>query len=177
MKYWNHFRQQIKFSHSCSIIRLPEMMVWHNLLSKLEAKFAINRGIIRLGDVLVTNQGLSEPQREKTSPNLQRKVSLVKCIATIYYAVITSFVSSGSWLLSISMNRQLIVAGIHIHQGYTFMSAIEFIEYCLYEHLMQYHKSLVGMEAPVAYYNNKHLLIQYVQKQNYKIASVHSRTL
>jgi len=36
----------------------------------------------------------------------------------------------------------------------------------------------VGMEAPVAYYNNRHLLmIQFVQKQNYKIASLHSRTL
>jgi len=38
--------------------------------------------------------------------------------------------------------------------------------------------SLVGMEAPVAYYNNRHLLMsQFAQKQNYKTASLHSRTL
>jgi len=49
------------------------------LLSKLEAKFAIKRGIIKLGNVLVINQGLSELQRGEASPNLQRKVSLVKC--------------------------------------------------------------------------------------------------
>jgi len=61
------------------------------------------------------------------------------------------------------------------------MSAIVFIE-CLYEYLMWYHTPcsyyLVGMGAPVAYYNNRHLvMMQFVQKQNYKIASLHSKTL
>ena len=89
------------------------------MLSKLEAKFAIDRGIIKLGNVLVTIQGLSELQRGKASPNLQRKMSLVKCSYYIIdYAVIISFVSSENWLLSISM-RQLIVAGIHVHECYS----------------------------------------------------------
>ena len=162
MKYWNHFRQQTKFSHSCSITTMPVMMVWHNLLSKQEAKFSINEGIIKLGNVLLTSQGLSELQKGKASPNIQRKVSLVKCS---YYLLCSDHIveSSENWLLNISMNRQLIVAGIHVHECYSvhwvFVWILDVVSHFLF--LL----SLVGMEAPVAYYNNRHLLmIQFVQK-------------
>jgi len=66
--------------------------------------------MFNLGNVLVTNQDLSELHRINGFPDL-RNVSLVH--RTIYYIGIIYFVSSDIWLLSGGINRQLIVAGIH----------------------------------------------------------------
>ena len=59
---------------------------------------------------------LSELHRVKGFPDL-RNTSLVHY--TIYYIGIIYFVSSDIWLLSSGINRQLIVAGIHIYQCYS----------------------------------------------------------
>jgi len=134
-----------------------------------------NTGISSLGMHWWLAKLLSEIYRVKASPNLQRKVSLVQC-SYYCYAVIIQFVSSDIWLLSSGMNRQLSVAGIPIHECFSvhwvFVWILDVVSHFLF--LL----SLVGMGAPVAYYNNRHLLmIQFVQKQNYNIASLHSRTL
>ena len=72
--------------------------------------------MFKLGNVLVTNQDLSELHRVKGFPDL-RNVSLVH--HTIYYIGIISFVSSDICLLSSGKNRKLIVAGIHFYECYS----------------------------------------------------------
>jgi len=80
------------------------------------SKISTYQGMFKLGNALVTNQDLSELHRVNGFPDL-RNVLLVHC--TVYYIGIIYFVFSDIWLLSSGINRQLIVAGIHIYECYS----------------------------------------------------------
>ena len=100
MKYWTTLgtNQTLRAKLGCQ-----RMMVWHNFCLKWKQNFCLPRNV-------------QAWHKAKGFPDL-RNVSLVH--RTIYYIGIIYFVSSDIWLLSSGINRQLIVAGIHIYKCYS----------------------------------------------------------